>query len=236
MGVVDATYKYFSDEKIPLSRKVKLTILVVVAAMLIDNHYGFSHTVINSYRVDYMMKLESVKQEYKHDARLVSEVDKLIETEHNRKGAVEKFYSLLTPKVEEKQMHNAETAYNTIINERDPIIHTITGSFIPLMLMLGALLGMVISIFNPESRSFDTFFWATIIVIVSAIVTYYVALAWALIAPICGIVLINYIIQAVANLMLLVLFAACLRRDDHKKEKIENDVEEFEILDVKYMN
>jgi len=65
MGIVDATYKYFSDEKIPLSRKVKLTILVVIAAILIDNHYGFSHTVINSYRVDYLMKLESVKQEYK---------------------------------------------------------------------------------------------------------------------------------------------------------------------------
>lgn len=210
MGIVDATYKYFSDEKIPLSRKVKLTILVVIAAILIDNHYGFSHTVINSYRVDYLMKLESVKQEYKHDAQFVSEVDKLIETEHNRKGAVEKFYSLLTPKVEEKQMNNAETAYNTIINERDPIVHTITGSFIPLLLMLGALLGMVISIFNPESRSFPTFFWATIIVIASAIVTYYVALAWALLKPICGYVLINYIIQGAVNAIMLILGVAHL--------------------------
>ena len=210
MGVVDATYKYFSDEKIPLSRKVKLTILVVIAAILIDNHYGFSHTVINSYRVDYLMKLESVKQKYKHDAQFVSEVDKLIEIEQNRKGAVEKFYSLLTPKVEDKPMHNAETAYNTIINDRDPIVHTITGSFIPLMLMLGALLGMVISIFNPESRSFDTFFWATIVVIASAIFTYYVALAWALLKPICGYVLINYIIQGAVNAILLILGVAHL--------------------------
>ena len=210
MGVVDATYKYFSDEKIPLSRKVKLTILVVITAILIDNHYGFSHTVINSYRVDYLMKLESVKQKYKHDDQFVSEVYKLIEIEQNRKGAVEKFYSLLTPKVEEKQMHNAETAYNTIINDRDPIVHTITGSFIPLMLMLGALLGMVISIFNPESRSFDTFFWATIVVIASAIFTYYVALAWALLKPICGYVLINYIIQGAVNAILLILGVAHL--------------------------
>lgn len=210
MGIVDATYKYFSDEKIPLSRKVKLTILVVIAAILIDNHYGFCHTVINSYRVDYLMKLESVKQKYKHDAQFVNEVDKLIETEHNRKGAVEKFYSLLSPKVEEKRMHNAETAYNTIINERDPIVHTITGSFIPLLLMLGALLGMAISILNPESRSFDTFFWATITVIGSAIATYYVALAWVLIEPIFGYVLINYIIQGAVNGIILVLGVAHL--------------------------
>jgi len=43
MGIVDATYKYFSDEKIPLSRKVKLTILVVIAAILIDNHFPQSY-------------------------------------------------------------------------------------------------------------------------------------------------------------------------------------------------
>lgn len=54
------------------------------------------------------------------------------------------------------------------------------------------------------------FFLATIIVIASAIVTYYVALVWALLKPICGYVLINYIIQGAVNAIMLILRVAHL--------------------------
>jgi len=50
MGIlVDAIYRYFANDKVPLSTMVKLTILALLALILIDNHHGFSHTVIGSY-------------------------------------------------------------------------------------------------------------------------------------------------------------------------------------------
>lgn len=82
-NLVDTIYKYFADEKVPLSTKVKLTILALLALVLADNHYGFSHIVINSYKVDYMMKLEEAKQRYKEDTAFVAEIDHLIEIERS---------------------------------------------------------------------------------------------------------------------------------------------------------
>ena len=97
MGIlIDAIYRYFANDKVPLSTKVKLTILALLALILIDNHHGFSHTVINSYKVDYMMKLESAKQQYKGDTAFVARINHLIEIEHNRKGGVQKFRSLIS--------------------------------------------------------------------------------------------------------------------------------------------
>lgn len=176
-----------------------------------------------------MVKLESAKQEYTQDAKFIGEVDRLIETEHNKKGAVEKFFSLLTPKADEIEKYNLETAYNKILRERDPIVHTISGSFIPLTILGFSLMGMVISILLPELRNFDSFFWGVVLALFCAFITYYVALFWAFLDPIFGRVWINYIIQGVTNLMIIALFATCYKRYCHIPSKKKNDVEEFEI-------
>ena len=228
MGIFDTIYRFFADEKIPLSRKIKFAILGILVAFLINDHYDFIHTIVYSYKVDYLMKLESAKHEYKQDAMFMDEVNRLIEAEHNRKGVVEKFFSLLSPKADEIEKYNTETAYNKILRERDPIVHTITGAFIPLTIFVFSLLGMMIRIFVPESRDFDSFFWTVILAIFSAIFTYLFALAWTQLDPIGGYVWINYSIQLFVNIALIVLFVACVRRYDHKTDKEENDVEEYE--------
>lgn len=221
-NLVDAIYKYFTDEKVPLSTKVKLTILALLALVLVDNHYGFSHTVINSYKVDYMMKLEAAKRQYKEDTAFVARIDQLIEIEHNRKGAVQKFRSLLSPKVEEKQYKKSEEVYRKLIEERDPIIHTLTGSLITLLPMVSGILAIIISLLRPSRRSIDIFFWATIMVIVSSCLTYYVALAWTLLEPICGQLWINYVLQFIVNTVALMLIVGHIEGYGHReKEKIE---------------
>lgn len=227
-NLVDAIYRYFADEKVPLSTKFKLTILSLLALILVDNHYGFSHTIINSYKVDYMMKLELAKQQYREDSAFVKEIDKLIAIEHNRKGIVEKFYSLLTPKVNEKDAHRADNVYSKIMSERDPIVHTLTASLITLMPMLSGIVAILISLFRPSKRCLDIFFGATIMVLISACLTYYISLAWALLEPICGQLWINYIIQAVVNIIILVLIVAHIEGYGHRDSK-EQEVEEIEI-------
>ncbi len=229
MGIVAALYHFLVDEKIPLSRKIKLAILIIIGAFIVNDYYDLVHTIVSSYKVDYLVKLESAKQEYEQDAKFYDEVDRLIETEHNRKGVIEKFFSLLTPKADETKKYNLETAYNKILRDRDPVVHTISGAFIPLAIFLFSLLGMVISILFPESRNFDSFFWTVMLALFGAFSTYYVALVWAFLDPIYDRVWINYIIQGFTNLMLIALFVACYKGYGYKAEEKENDVEEFEV-------
>lgn len=229
MGIVAALYHFLVDEKIPLSRKIKLAILIIIGAFIVNDYYDLVHTIVSSYKVDYLVKLESAKQEYEQDAKFYDEVDRLIETEHNRKGVIEKFFSLLTPKADETKKYNLETAYNKILRDRDPVVHTISGAFIPLAIFLFSLLGMVISILFPESRNFDSFFWTVMLALFGAFSTYYVALVWAFLDPIYDRVWINYIIQGFTNLMLIALFVACYKGYGHKAEEKENDVEELEV-------
>lgn len=225
---MDAIYKYFTDEKVPLSTKVKLTILALLALVLVDNHYGFSHTVVNSYKVDYMMKLQAAKHQYKEDTAFVAKIDRLIEIEHNRKGAVQKFRSLLSPKVGEKQLKKSEETYRNLLEERDPIIHTLTGSLITLLPMISGILAIIISLFRPSRRSIDIFFWATIMVIVAACMTYYIALAWALLDPLCGRLWVNYILQFIVNIVILALVVGYIEGYGHR-EDVKEKIEEIEI-------
>lgn len=227
-NLVDAIYRYFADDKVPLSTKVKLTILALMALILVDNHYGFSHTVINSYKVDYMMKLEAAKRQYKEDTAFVARIDHLIEIEHNRKGVVQKFRSLISPKVDEKQLKQSDVLYSKILEERDPIIHTFTGAFVMLLPMLSGVLAILITIFRRSKSSINIIFWATLIVLLSACLTYYISLAWAMLEPICGHLWINYIIQAIVNIIIIVLIGAHIEGYGHK-EKVEDVPEEFEI-------
>lgn len=229
MGIVAAIYHFLVDEKVPLSRKIKLAILMILGAFIINDYYDLVHTIVSSYRVDYLVKLESAKQEYEQDAKFYDEVNRLIETEHNRKGVIEKFFSLLTPKADEIEKYNFETAYNKILRDRDPIVHTISGSFIPLAIFLFSLLGMVISILFPESRNFDSFFWTVMLAWFGAFFTYYIALVWAFLDPIYGNVWINYGIQFFVNIALIGLGFVCFKGYGHKAEEKENDVEEFEV-------
>lgn len=227
-NLIDAIYRYFADDQVPLSTKVKLTILALLALVLIDNHYGFSHTVINSYKVDYMMKLEAAKRQYKEDTAFVSRIDHLIEIEHNRKGVVQKFRLLLSPKVDEKQLKHSDEVYQRILDERDPVIHTITGALVTLIPMLSGILALFISLFRCSKKSLNVFFWATMMVVVSACMTYYISLAWALLEPVYGHLWINYIIQFVVNIVILVLLVGHIEGYGHK-EKEEEAVEEIEI-------
>ena len=227
-NLVDAIYKYFADEKVPLSTKVKLTILALLALVLIDNHYGFSHTVINSYKVDYMIKLEAAKRQYKDDSTFVAKIDRLIEIEHNRKGAVQKFRSLLSPKVDEKQLRKADETYQKILEERDPVIHTLTGALVTLIPMAFGAVAICLNLFRSSKKSLNVFFWATMMIVVSACMTYYISLAWALLEPIYGQLWINYILQFVVNIVILSLIVGHIEGFGHREDKNEK-IEEIEL-------
>ena len=89
-----------------------------------------------------------------------------------------------------------------------------------------SIMAIVINLFRRSERSLNIFFWASIMV--SACMTYYISLAWALLEPICGHLWINYVIQAVVNIIIIVLIGAHIEGYGHRDGK-EHEVEEIEI-------
>ena len=60
-------------------------------------------------------------------------------------------------------------------------------------------------------------------VIVAGFLTYYVALAWTLLEPICGQLWINYVLQFMVNTVALALIVGHIEGYGHReKEKIED--------------
>ena len=225
-NIVDAIIRYFTDDKVSLSTKVKLMILGLLALILIDNHFGFSHTLVNSYKVDYMMKLAGAKQLYKKDTVFVAKIDQLIEIEHNRQGCVEKFCSLFYSKIDKKQQMQSEELYHKMLTERDPIIHTLTGACVTVFFMLFSIISIVINIFKCNESYLNIIFRAIIIFVVSACLTYYISLVWMLVEPIFGYLWLNYLLQTVVNIIIIYLITAHIVGSDHKEGK---EQEEFEI-------
>lgn len=207
--IVDALYDYFTSERVPLSRKLKMLLLAIIVVVLMDNHYGFTHTIISSYKVDYITKLESAKKQCCDDTLFVKKINSLIKVEFKRKGVVEKLYTMLRLRIgshhgQVERIDNIyDILYNRIINERNPGLHTLTGALVPLMLMSSSIMALIISLLNPKKRNFDMFFWAVVLIVIGGTITYYTSLFWASFDPICGKVWINYVVQMITNIFIL---------------------------------
>lgn len=208
----------------------KWTIFVLLAFILIDDYFAFSHTIINSYKVEYMMKLEAAKKQYKEDTAFVARIDHLIEFEHNRQGTIEKFSSLFSSKIDKNQQIQFDELYHKLLIERDPIIHTFTGAFVTVFFMLFSIIAIVINLFKRTGNYLDMIFRTSIMFVICSCMTYYISLSWMLLDPISGHLWINYIIQALVNIIIIILILAHIVGIDHgeRKDKEVEKIEEFE--------
>ena len=220
----DKIYNYFSDEKIPLSRKLKIIILGMLVVVLVDNHYGFTHTIISSYKVDYITKLESAQKQFSDDTLFVKKINSLIKVEFKRKGVVEKLYTILRLRIgsHNEQVERIDNIYDIlyyrIINERNPGLHTLTSALVPLMLMISSIMALIISLLNPKKRNFDMFFWAVILIVIGGTITYYASLFWASFDPICGKIWLNYIVQMITNIFILAFIIIIITKYEPKNK------------------
>ena len=131
-------------------------------------------------------------------------------------------------KVDEKQLRKADETYQKILEERDPVIHTLTGALVTLMPMVFGAVAICLNLFRSSKKSLNVFFWATMMIVVSACMTYYISLAWALLEPIYGQLWINYILQFVVNIVILSLIVGHIEGFGHREDKNEK-IEEIEL-------
>ena len=142
----------------------------------------------------------------------------MIEYEHKRISWCERIISLFVLS-ESHNKSKADMLYDRIIKHRNPLIHTFTAAFLPFVVMFLGFIAVFISILC--KNTLDVFFVGVILILLGAILTYYIALAAAMIEPIWGKVWINYAIQFAINIIIFKLNDRFLYKLDSVKLELK---------------
>lgn len=92
--LISKIWNFFESDKISISRKITIPILLVLTILMIDNIGGFSYRFTNSQKIDYLLKIEKAKVEFRHDTIVCSMLDKMEYDLINRKNVIEQFVDL----------------------------------------------------------------------------------------------------------------------------------------------
>lgn len=147
---------FFESDRISVSRKIAIPLLMVLVVFLLDNALGISYYWINKMEIDYIVRAEEAKAICESDSIILSHLNDKIEKAINRKNAFQWFASLFEnaniEKNEEVSVTNSDRNILSVIGkwfpelERNQMWHTITSSL--LWVILFAIL-LLFSIFVP---------------------------------------------------------------------------------------
>ncbi len=164
--LISKIWNFFESDKISISRKITIPILLVLSILMIDNIGGFSYRFTNSQKIDYLLKIEKAKVEFCQDTIVCSILDKMEYDLINRKNVIEQFVDLFDNQEifkTKSSTTNKDNVYNHNIS-RNQFWHTVSSSLFwiiwlfifSLMLLilpftlkkdkLGAIVGMIVGI------------------------------------------------------------------------------------------
>ena len=85
---------FFESDRISISRKIAIPLLVVLTILLLDNVLGTSYYWINEMETDYIVKVEEAKKICESDSVLVAHFDEKISNAIKRQNVFQWFASL----------------------------------------------------------------------------------------------------------------------------------------------
>ena len=156
--LISKIWNFFESDKVSISRKITIPILLVLTILMIDNIGGFSYRFTNSQKIDYLLKIEKAKVEFRQDTIVCSILDKMEYDLINRKNVIEQFVDLFDNQEIFKSKSSAINKENIDNHKisRNQFWHTISSSLFWIMLLilpftlkenkLSAILVMVIGI------------------------------------------------------------------------------------------
>lgn len=128
--LISKIWIFFESDKISISRKITIPILLILTILMIDNIGGFSYRFTNSQKIDYLLKIEKAKVEFRQDTIVCSILDKMEYDLINRKNVIEQFVDLFDNQEKFKSKSsttNKENIYNHNIS-RNQFWHTVSSS------------------------------------------------------------------------------------------------------------
>lgn len=200
-------WDFFSNERISLTPKITIPLLLIMIAFLFVDYYGFFYYYANSEKVEYLSKIEEAKEKCASDTILVSYLDGMMNDAMNRKNVFQWFGLLFENKNVETISYKNSNATEDIfpLCERNRLWHTITSSLLGIVVMGIALAGLVyVFIFGSNNKSV-VFARIIMLILVSVLIIWLSQWIFGLIPVIAGRAYINYILNSIINIIIITL-------------------------------
>lgn len=210
---------FFESERISISRKIAIPLLLVLIILLLDNVLGISYYWINEIETDYIVKVEEAKKICESDSVLVSYFDKKIDNAINRQNVFQWFASLFTS----TQIDNVKEFHETNINdnlfsniekwfpevvERNQMWHTITSSFLWLICLFVLVFSLFFALFENKTDTIATLLSNIIGIGIVVFLIWITQWLFGLIPVLFNRAYINYFLQLIVNLFSIKLLVA----------------------------
>lgn len=214
---------FFESDRISISRKIAIPLLVVVTILLLDNILGTSYFWINKMETDYIVKVEEAKKICESDSVLVSYFDKKIDNAINRQNVFQWFASLF----KSTQIDNVKEIHETNLNdhlfsniekwfpevvERNQMWHTITSSLLWIICLIIVLFILFYSLFVDKTDMIASILSAIIGIGVVVFLIWVTQWIFGLLPVFLHRAYINYILQLIINIVLIILTIKMLMR------------------------
>ena len=202
---------FFESDRISVSRKIAIPLLLVLVVLALDNILGISYYWINKIEIDYIVKVEEAKAVCESDSIILSHLDDKIEKAINRKNVFQWFASLFenanVEKNAEVNITNSDGNVFSVIGkwfpevERNQMWHTVTSSLLWVILLAILLLFLIFAPFVVEKDKVATIIGVIFGLGILAFLIWITQWIFGLIPVILNRAYINYALQLGLNLV-----------------------------------
>lgn len=226
--IIKRFISFFESDRISISRKIAIPLLVVLTILLLDNVLGTSYYWINEMETDYIVKVENAKKICESDSILVAHFDEKISHAINRQNIFQWFASLFKNTGIENVKESSSTNLNgNIISnigkwfpevERNQMWHTITSSLLWIIFLAFLSLFLLYAPFVVEKDKVATIFGVIIGIGVLVFLIWITQWIFGLIPVILNRAYINYILQLVINIFPIIALTVGTIKEVKKKK------------------
>lgn len=219
---------FFESDRISISRKIAIPLLVVLTILLLDNVLGTSYYWINEMETDYIVKVEEAKKICESDSVLVAHFDEKISNAIKRQNVFQWFASLF----KNTGLENVEESNSTNLNgnifskiekwfpeiKRNQMWHTITSSLLWIIFLAFLSLFLIFAPFVVEKDKVATILGVIIGIGILAFLIWITQWIFGLIPVILNRAYINYILQLIINLIPIIALTIGTIKEVKKKK------------------
>lgn len=219
---------FFESDRISISRKIAIPLLVVLTILLLDNVLGTSYYWINEMETDYIVKVENAKKICGSDSILVTHFDEKISHVINRQNIFQWFASLFKNTEIENVKESSSTNLNgNIISnigkwfpevERNQMWHTITSSLLWIIVLAFLSLFLLFAPFVVEKDKVATILGIIIGIGIFVFLIWITQWIFGLIPVILNRAYINYILQFIINIFPIIALTVGTIKEVKKKK------------------
>ena len=219
---------FLENDRISISRKIGIPLLVILIILLLDNILGTSYYWINKMETDYIVKVEEAKKICESDSVLVAYFDEKISNAINRQNIFQWFASLF----KNTKLEDAKEPDDTNLNEnvfskmekwfpevgRNQMWHTITSSLLWIIFLALLSLYLIFTPFVVEKNKIATILGTIIGLGILVFFIWITQWILGLIPVILNRAYINYTLQLIINLIPIIALTVGSIKEVKKKK------------------